>query len=113
MTDLNVSQFKGEEQELVFTIQDDNGDIIDLTQDDVENVHLDVATDLNRYGETKFEKTSTDTNSSGEATFIIEETDTENFRPGNYLYEVWVEFGSNDNYTAEIGKYFVKPRVDR
>lgn len=113
MTDLNVSQFKGEEQELVFTITDDTGSTIDLTQDDVKNVHLDVATDLNRYGEIKFEKTSTDLKSSGESTFIIEETDTEDFRPGNYLYEVWVEFGNNDNYTAEVGKFFVKPRVDR
>lgn len=113
MADQNLFQFVGEKQEIQFTLQDDDGNDLDLTVGDVQNVYLDVATNLKEFGETQFEKTGTSLTAEGGAEFIIEETDTENLRPGNYLYEVYVEYNGSSNYTAEVGKFFVKPRVDR
>lgn len=113
MTDQNLNQFKGENQRLNFTVTDDDDNPIDLTAPNIVDVHLDVATGLNRYGELKFEKTGTNLADDGTLDFTINATDTEDFRPGNYLYEVWVEFGNQENYTAEVGKFFLKPRVDR
>lgn len=113
MTDQNLSQFKGEQQELLFTIQDDDGNDLDLTAGDVQSVNLHVATGLAKYGETQFELTGTNLNSNGQAEFTVNPSDTENLTAGNYLYEVYVEYSSSSNYTAEVGKFFVKPRVDR
>jgi len=113
MTDQNIFQFKGEKQVIDFTVQDDDGNNIDLTSDNVENVYFDVATGLAQYGETKIEKTGTNLGADGSAKITVESFDTEDFRPGNYLYELYVEFNGASNYTAEVGKFFVKPRVDR
>lgn len=113
MTDQNISQFKAEKQVIDFTVQDDDGNNIDLTSGDVQNVYFDVATGLAQYGETKFEKTASNLGADGSAKVTIDSTDTENFTPGNYLYELYVEFNNASNYTAEVGKFFVKPRVDR
>lgn len=113
MTDINIKQFKGESQDLTFTVNDDDGNAIDLTSSNVQDAHLDVATGLAAYGETKLEKTGSNYDSNGNTDFSITPSDTENLRPGIYLYEVWVEFDSQENYTSEVGKFFVKPRVDR
>lgn len=113
MADQNIEMFVAEKNKLNFTITDDDGNPIDLTGADVDNVYMDVSTGLAKYGETKFEKTGTNLDSNGNATFTIDSADTENLRPGNYLYEVYIEFNGTSNYTAEVGKFFVKPRVDR
>lgn len=113
MTDKNLIQFKGEEQETNFVIEDDDGQPLDLTLDQVENVHLDVATGLAQYGETQFELFGEGLTTDGNVKFVIESEKTNNLKPGNYLYEVWVEYTNKRNYTAEVGKFFVKPRVDR
>jgi len=113
MGDQNLFQFVGEKQEVKFTLQDDDGNDLDLTAGDVQDVFLVVATGLKQFGEIQFEKTGTQLTANGGVEFIIEEADTENLRPGNYLYEVYVEYNGSSNYTAEVGKFFVKPRVDR
>lgn len=113
MSDQNLIQFKEETQRINFTIEDDDGNVIDLTAPNIQNVYLDVATGLATYGETKFEKTGTNLADDGTVSFQINSEDTENLKTGNYLYEVWVEYDSTENYTAEVGKFFLKPRVDR
>lgn len=112
MSDQNIKQFKGEKNELDFTITDDDNNPIDLTSN-VDNVYLVVGTGLKEFGEEKFEKTGTNLNASGEANFVINSSDTTDLTPGNYLYEVYVEYNGSSNYTAEVGRFFVKPRVDR
>jgi hypothetical protein len=113
MTDINIQQFKEEKQVLNLTIQDDDNNPLDLTNPDVKNVYLDVATDLTEYGEHQFQKTGTNLAADGTVKIVIQPSDTENLRPGNYLYELWVEYNSSTDYTAEIGKFFVKPVVKK
>lgn len=113
MTDKNIKQFQGEKQELTFTIQDDDGDAIDLTSADVNDVYLDLATGVKSYGEHKFQLVAANLDSNGNALFTVKSSDTENLRPGNYVYEVWVKYDNSSPYTAEVGKYFIKKRVKK
>lgn len=113
MTDINIKQFRAETQSIEVTVNDDDGEPIDLTAGSVVDVHLHVATGLKEYGETKFELTAENLNDNGNADFTVGHEDTEDLTPGNYLYEVWVEYENSTNYTAEVGKFFVKPRVDQ
>jgi len=113
MSDQNIIQFKAENQRLDFTIEDDDGNTLDLTAPNIQNVYLDISTFTFQYGETKLEKTGTNLSSDGTVDFELVSSDTNDFTVGNYLYEVWVEYSGSENYVAEVGKFFVKPRVDR
>jgi len=113
MTDQNLSNFIGEIAEKNFTISDDDGNPIDLTDSSVDAVALTVATGLQQYGETKFEKQASNIDSNGNAKFTIQNSDTADLRPGNYLYQVMVEYTGTTNYVAEVGKYFLKAKVDK
>ncbi len=113
MTDVNIQLFKGEKQVINLTVEDDDGNPLDLTSADINNVYLDVATDLTTYGEHQFQLTATNLGSDGSAKCIVQPDDTSDLRAGNYLYEVWVEYNNSTDYTAEIGKFFVKPVVKK
>jgi len=113
MSDINIQLFKEEKQVINLTVEDDDGNPLDLTSADINNVYLDVATDLTTYGEHQFQVTATNLAADGTAKFIVQPADTTDLRPGNYLYEVWVEYNTSTDYTAEIGKFFVKPVVKK
>lgn len=112
MTDKNLQNFKGENSQKKITITDDDGEKINLTTGTVSEVYLTFSTGLHRYGEIQFEKTPISINNQSTAIFEITKGDTENLRPGNYIYEIWLEYNDGKVYTAEVGKYFLKPRVE-
>jgi len=111
MTDQNLSNFIGEIAGKNFTINDDDGNPLDLTDSSVDSVILTVATGLQKYGEIKFEKTGSNLDANGNVKFTVQSSDTSDLRPGNYLYQVIVKYSGEANYVAEIGKYFLKPNV--
>jgi len=60
-----------------------------------------------------FEKNPSQIEDNNIAIFKIDSSDTLDLRPGNYIFEAWLEYNDGSNYTAEVGKYFLKKRVDR
>lgn len=111
MGDQNISLYKGEKQDLNIVVEDDDNNPIDLTVSDVEDVFMVVSTGLARYGEQKFELTGKNLTQNGDVEFTVEKSDTNSLKPSNYLYEIYVKYNSSSNYTAEVGRFFVKPAV--
>jgi len=107
MNDIQV--FKGEEKKLNYTITDDDDLTIDLTD---KNVYFTVATEFPPYGEEVFEVKATNKKSNGTCDILLTTNETD-ITPKLYFLEVWVEFQGGEKYTAEIGRFFVRKKVNQ
>lgn len=104
---------RGDKQRVNVTVQDDDGQTVNLADSSIDEVALTVASQPHHLDQdTEFSLTATNLSSSGMAVFTVNQTDTEDLTTGLYFYEIRVKYNGNQNYTAVTsGRFFVKPRV--
>lgn len=107
MSDIEV--FRGEEKLLNYTVTDDDGQSIDLTDKDVYFV---VKTELPPYGSEVFEIQGGNKKADGTCDVLLTELETD-IESKLYFYELWVEYPGGEDYSAEIGRFFVRQRVEK
>jgi len=106
---LNLSVYRGEKRIFNFTIKDKSGNPVDISS---ANVVFRVTTELPPiYGTEVFSVDATGETSDGtcKVTLTKNETDIE---PKNYFYELYVDYGSDEYYVAEVGLFTVLKRAD-
>lgn len=100
--------YRGEKRSENFTITDPSGSTIDISSADV---HFEVSHRLpadSKVIDVEAQNESVD----GTCEVILNETDT-NIEPKLYFYEVWVNFADGSDYSAEVGRFFVRKRVNK
>lgn len=103
-----VTLYKNEPQSLHFTIQDEDGDIFDLTSNIVENVEFLFTQNQSSLTPTTV-KQGINLTSNGEVEIQITGDDTKNLSPGVYEYTLRVELdGGQGYYVAEQDTMLVK-----
>lgn len=104
-----VTVYKGEEKLLNYTVTDDDGQTIDLTDKDIYFI---VKTELPPYGEKVFELNARNKKADGTCDILLTEAETD-INSKLYFYELWVEYPGGEDYSAEIGRFFVRQRVEK
>jgi len=102
--------YRGEAKVLNYTVTDDDGTAIDLTD---KEVYYTVRPELPSFTDTEtFELTGTNKDSNGNVKFNLSSTETDK-NPKLYFAEVWVEYPGGEEYSAEIDRLFIRKRVSK
>lgn len=108
----NIIVPRGDRQKVNATVEDDDGNTLDLTL--VDDVKLQVSETLAsiRSGDVVINKSGTNLSANGTVDFTISKSDTESLTTGLYFYQILVKFSNTEQYTAETtGRFFVQPHI--
>ena len=106
---LNLSVYRAEKRIFNFTIKDKSGNPVDISS---ANVVFKVTTELPPiYGTQVFTVDATAEASDGTCTVTLTNTETD-IEPKIYYYELYVDYGSDEYYVAEVGLFTVLKRAD-
>lgn len=98
-------------ENITYTIKNEAGNAVDLTTAD--DVILRVSHDLNTDDESDYviEESAGTQDSEGNAVWNLKDVDTD-IEHGIYNFEIEVKYGSSQSTVPEVGKFYVRQRVE-
>jgi len=106
---MSIEVERATRENVSYTITDEQtGNAVDLTTAD--DVILRVSHDLNVEDGYVLEKSAGTQNSNGNAVWNLKDTDTD-IEHGIYMFEIEIKYGSTQSTVPEVGKFYVRQRV--